>query len=297
MRRVGIGLVVLLLTAIVGAGGFVYRQVTTLRWERVHGDAYVIFGLGGNVGVLKTKDGAVVVDSMTFPIQGERIRALAEELGGGPVHTVINTHYHRDHTHGNPAFGASSQIVATERTREHLLAFDAEAWTGAAASTLPSELVRDSRDLEIGGKTLRLLHPGRGHTDGDLIVLFVEERVVHLGDLLFNRRYPRIDHPGGGSVREWIPSLDRALELDFDRVIPGHGAVTNAAGVREFQRFLAEAVREVDSAVAAGRSREQTQAEVELESDAGYSPGGLPPIVVLDLASMVGEIWDEFTAP
>ncbi len=293
MRNVRIGLAIVLLTTLVGGGSFVYRQVTALSWERVHGDVYVINGLGGNVGVLKTRDGAVVVDTMTFAIQGERIRALAEELGGGPVHTVINTHYHRDHTHGNPAFGSARQIIATERTREHLLARDADSWKGEAAATLPNELVRDFLELRIGGKTLHLLHPGRGHTDGDLVVLFVEDRVIHLGDLLFNRRYPRIDRPGGGSAREWISTLDRALEMDFEQVIPGHGEITDAAGLKAFQRFLSEAVREVEGAVAAGRSREQAQAEIELDSDAGYRPGGLPPIVVLDLPGVIGEIWDE----
>jgi cyclase len=295
MKKGLIRLLIILLATVVGGGIFMYRQVTNLTWEQVQGDVFVIFGLGGNVGVLKTEEGAVVVDTMTFPIQGERIRALAEEIAGGPVHTVINTHYHRDHTHGNPAFGNAKRIIATERTRDHLLARDAEAWQGDAAESLPNELVRDSLELQIGGKTLRLLHPGPGHTDGDLVVLFVEDRVIHMGDLLFNRRYPRIDRPGGGSARAWITSLDRALELDFDRVIPGHGEITDPAGVRAFQDFLAEAVRRVEGAVAAGRSRDQAQAEVELESDAGYGPGGLPPIVVLDLPSMIGEIYDEVT--
>jgi glyoxylase-like metal-dependent hydrolase (beta-lactamase superfamily II) len=154
-----------------------------------------------------------------------------------------------------------------------------------------------SRELAIGGKTMRLIHPGAGHTDGDLVVLFVEDRVIHMGDLFFNRRYPRIDRPGGGSARAWISSLDRALELDFDRVIPGHGEISDAAGVQAFQDFLAEAVREVEAAIAAGKSREQAQIEIDLESDSGYGPGGLPPIVVLDLPSMLGEVWDEVAAP
>lgn len=296
MKRALLALAALVGVVLIVGAAFLYRQVTTLRWEQVQGDVYVIFGLGGNVGVLKTNDGAVVVDTMTFPIQGERIRALAEELAGGPVRAVINTHYHQDHTHGNPAFGEVAPIFATPRTREHLLATDAESWEGEAAAGLPSELVEGSRELEIGGKTLRLLHLGRGHTDGDLVVLFVDDRVLHTGDLLFNRRYPRIDTPGGGSAREWVKTLDRMLELEFDRVIPGHGDATNANGVHAFRAFLAEAVREVESAVAAGRTREQAQAEVELESDEGYAPGGMPPIVVLDLPRVVGEIFDEVSA-
>lgn len=286
---VGVSVVALMLFV------FVYVQLTSLTWEKVNGDAYVIFGLGGNVGVLGTSEGAVIVDTMTFPFQGKRIRALAEEVVGGPVHTVINTHYHRDHTHGNPAFPDAIQVLASERTREHLLARDADAWKGDAAASLPTALQKDLHDLVIGDKTVRVIHPGRGHTDGDVVVQFLEDRVIHLGDLFFNSRYPRIDRGGGGSARAWPATLDRVLALDFDFVIPGHGELSNADGLRGFQTFLAEAVAKVSASIQAGATREETQAGVELDSDEGYGPGGLPPILIMDLSSVLGEIWDELS--
>ena len=105
--------------------------------ERVTDDVHAVRGLGGNVGVLRTSAGAVVVDTMTFRIQGERIRELAERLAGGPIQVVINTHYHVDHTHGNPGFAPGTRVVATERTRDYLLALDASYWDGKAEQTLP----------------------------------------------------------------------------------------------------------------------------------------------------------------
>lgn len=78
MQRWLPGIAVVVGTVGVGLGSFIYTQLTHLEWENVSGDVYVIQGLGGNVGVLKTSEGAVVVDTMTFPLQGERIRALAE---------------------------------------------------------------------------------------------------------------------------------------------------------------------------------------------------------------------------
>ena len=78
MKRALLALAALVGVVLIVGAAFLYRQVTTLRWEQVQGDVYVIFGLGGNVGVLKTNDGAVVVDTMTFPIQGERIRQIRQ---------------------------------------------------------------------------------------------------------------------------------------------------------------------------------------------------------------------------
>ncbi|MFT5444302.1 MAG: cyclase [Myxococcota bacterium] len=296
MRRWLMVIGVVVGTVAVGLGSFIYTQLTQLEWKNVRGDVYLIQGLGGNVGVLKTSEGAIVVDTMTFPLQGERIRALAEELAGGPVIAVINTHYHRDHTHGNPSFESIPRFYATTKTKEHLLTSDTESWTGAAASTLPNELIDDTRTIQIGGKTVTLSFLGRGHTDGDLVVHFVDDRVVHLGDLFFNKRYPRIDIAGGGSAQEWAATLDRALEIEFERVIPGHGDIADAEGVRGFQRFLQDAFREVSKAKTAGLSLEQAQDTIELESDEGYGPGGLPPIVVLDFNGVVASIWDELSA-
>ena len=119
----GIALVVVVALALLGVYGV--EQVRSLRAETLTPSVSCIFGLGGNVGVLRTSEGAVVVDTMTFRMQGERVRELAEELGGGPVQVVLNTHWHRDHTHGNPAFASGTKIVATERTLEHLRNRDA----------------------------------------------------------------------------------------------------------------------------------------------------------------------------
>lgn len=125
MRRT-LGRVIMVAVALIGIGViYGYRRVEAIEVERVTDDVHVLFGLGGNVGVLSTQRGAVIVDSMTFRSQGANIRAIAEKLAGGPVQAIVNTHYHRDHTHGNPAFAVGAKVVSTQRTRDYLLHFDA----------------------------------------------------------------------------------------------------------------------------------------------------------------------------
>jgi cyclase len=295
MGRILAGMTAALVVGLAGGAIYVHDRVTSLEAERVTGDVHAIQGLGGNVGVLRTDAGAVVVDSMTFRIQGQRIRELAERLAGGPIQAVINTHYHLDHTHGNPGFAPGARVIATGRTRDYLLAFDTSYWDGKAEGTLPNDLFEDEHELRIGAKTIRSIHPGRGHTGGDLVVLFVEDRVLHAGDLLFNGRYPNIDLEAGGSIREWIATLDRVLELDFERVIPGHGPVTDRAGIRAFQRFLDELWHAGEGAAREGLSLEQTLARTRLVEDEGYDVIGLPFVYELDRDFVIRRAWEEAT--
>ena len=289
MRR--FGLVVLLILGLCAVGG--YQAIRSMDVTRVTDDVHVILGQGSNVGVLRTPAGAVVVDTMAFTMQGRHIRELAEALGGGPVQAVINTHYHWDHTHGNPGFASGSRVIATDRTLHYLTTADADYWTRGAEGTLPSETFEDEIVLRVGGKALHLLHPGRGHTDGDLVVLFVEDRVLHTGDLFFNGRYPNIDLEGGGSVQEWVATLDRVLELEFDHVIPGHGPVTDREGLVAFQDFMRQLAAVGATAKRQGRTLDQTLASAALDADAGYETTYIPFVLDLNRAFVIRRAWEE----
>ncbi len=295
MRRWVARIALVLVGLLAIAGIYAYQRVTSLETERVTDDVHVLFGQGGNVGVLATERGAVIVDTLTFRMQGARIREVAEKIGRGPTQAIVNTHYHLDHTHGNPAFAAGTKVWSTQRTRDYLLHFDAAYWEGGASGTLPNQTVDDVHELSVGGKTIRLQHLGRGHTGGDLVVLFVEDRVLHTGDLFFNGRYPRVDLEAGGSVREWIATLDRVLALDFDRVIPGHGPVSDREGLLAFQGFLRELWSLAEQAAREGRSLAETQDLPGLSADANYAATGIPFVYKLDREFVIRRAWEEAT--
>jgi glyoxylase-like metal-dependent hydrolase (beta-lactamase superfamily II) len=230
-------LVILLVVASFGA--WAWWRVGRLDVEQVRPGIWMMSGVGGNVGVLATDEGVVVVDTMTFVRQGEAILARIGRLTDQRVMAVLNTHYHLDHTHGNPAFMPGTKVIATVKTLEHLKTRDADFWKDEPARRLLPNLVFDAQqELSIGGKTVRMVHPGRGHTDGDLVALFVEDRVLHTGDLFSNGVYPNIDLEAGGTVRDWPATLDRVLALDFDAVIPGHGPISDRAGLVRFRDFM-----------------------------------------------------------
>ncbi len=294
-RALGIISTVAILLAGIAAV-FVYQRVTSFRVEPVTEDVSVIFdALAGNVGVLRTDVGAVVVDTKAFRMQGEQVREIAEKRGGGPTQVIFNTHYHLDHTHGNLGFAAGARFVSSERTRDYLLHFDSEYWQGDRQGGLPRETLGSEHEMRIGGKTIRALPVGPGHTGGDLVILFVEDRVVHVGDLLFNQLYPSVDVAAGGSAREWANSLDRVLQLDFDKVIPGHGEVSDRAGIHGFQRFLRELWSEVEAAARAGKTLEEALESVQLTQDRGYQVRTIPFYPTVDRGFTISQVWGEAT--
>jgi glyoxylase-like metal-dependent hydrolase (beta-lactamase superfamily II) len=295
MRRITGVLLITLLMLVAATIITTYQQLGTLEHQSVSDDVHVVFTprVGGNSGVLRTEAGAVVVDTMYFPrLQADRLRELAEQLAGGPVQAIINTHHHPDHTHGNLAFPGGMRVLSTPGTRAHLLSRDADFWKGAAATTLPNETVAEPAELRIGGKTLRLL-PFRGHTDGDLAVLFVEDRILHAGDLVFHLCYPNLDLEAGGSLPIWIETLERLLALDFQRVIPGHGPVTDREGVRAFQAFLQEVWASASTAARAGLGVEEMLAGAELSLDRGFRVLGIPFVFRLDRDFILRRAWEE----
>ena len=294
MRRSVVAASIVILLIIVFYAGC--RFLTKLEVIQITDDLHMLKNcLGGNVGVLKTGAGAVVVDTMTFKIQGAAILKAAETLTGERVVLVVNSHYHFDHTHGNPAITAGTRVVSTARTLEHLREHDAKYWQDEAAAMLPNETFERLHEITLGDKTIRLIHPGRGHTDGDLVVLFVEDRALHAGDLYFNRLYPNIDLKAGGSVREWSGTLEQVLKLDFDHVIPGHGDIADREGMEQFQEFMRELAIVGAQAAKNGWTLRDTISRAVFTADAGYKPLGIPLVMRLDREFVLRRAWEEAT--
>jgi len=279
---------------------YLLLNIRSLSVEQLSEDIHIIRGVGGNTTVLNTDAGTVVIDSMTFKMQGSLIREKAEELTGKDVVLLINTHYHLDHTHGNPGFNAGTQVVATERTLSHLKALDPEFWEGDAAKLLPNDTFSDRRQFDLGNKTVTLIHPGHGHTDGDLVVIFEEDKTLITGDLFFNLHYPNIDLEAGGTVKNWPSTLDQVLALDFKTVVPGHGDTSDRQGLIGFQTMMRELGDTAESAISANPELTLEQFISEnsnsFEADQGYTPIKFAGISLgLNREFILTRAWEEKT--
>ncbi|HVP39846.1 MAG TPA: MBL fold metallo-hydrolase, partial [Candidatus Saccharimonadales bacterium] len=127
--------------------------------------------------------------------------------------------------------------------------------------------------VHLGAETVRLLHVGPAHTDGDCAVFFEQAHVVHMGDLYFHRVIPYIDWEHGASVPGYIAFLDTVLsQAPADaQFIPGHGEVSGADGLKEFRQYLSDLADAVRAEHAAGHTREQAMASLRLPKYADWS--------------------------
>jgi glyoxylase-like metal-dependent hydrolase (beta-lactamase superfamily II) len=165
-----------------------------------------------------------------FDVDHDNILAMVKTVTNQPVKYVINTHHHGDHTGGNAKMQAMNiQVVAHERARQHMV--------DDKLPGVPQMTFENHASVHLGGKDVQLYYFGRAHTSGDTFVLFPAQRTLAAGDAFtFGAATPQlIDYPGGGSAKDWPHTLDGALGLDFDTVVPGHGDVTTKAEMRKFR--------------------------------------------------------------
>jgi glyoxylase-like metal-dependent hydrolase (beta-lactamase superfamily II) len=122
---------------------------------------------------------------------------------------------------------------------------------------LPNVTLENRLRLYVGGKRIEVHYLGRAHTNGDVVVLFPDHRVLAMGDMFtFGDATPQlVDYPGGGSAVEWTKTVEGALQLEFDNVVPGHGAVTTKQELRKFRDSTMSLRTRVHDMVTQKRSR------------------------------------------
>jgi cyclase len=208
---------------------YTQQQPAQLKLNKISNDLYEIENDGGNVTVYLTDEGVILVDDK-FPRDHDQIVSLVKSVTDKPIKYIINTHHHGDHAGGNAAMQPMNvQLISSEEARENMV--------DGKMPGLPSVVFEHHAHVYLGGKNVEIYHFGRAHTNGDSVVLFPAERVLAAGDMFtYGDAAPElIDYAGGGSAKEWPKTLDSALMLDFDTVVPGHGNITTKAGMRKFR--------------------------------------------------------------
>lgn len=236
-----------------------------VKAAKVAGNVWVITGAGGNIGVSVGSDGIVLVDDQYAPL-APKIEAALKTITDRPLRFILNTHYHGDHTGGNEQFGKSAPIVAHENVRKRLasgVTRGGETVPPAPAGALPVVTFNDTLTIHLNGEDVRAVHMPHGHTDGDAVIWFTRSNVVHMGDDYFNGVFPFVDRENGGSVRGLIENIEKVLSTVPDNavVIPGHGALSDKAGLRRFLDMLRATLGIVERGVSAGKSLDQLKSE------------------------------------
>ena len=274
-----------------------------IKVEKVAGNVYMLTGSGGNIGVSVGEDGMLIVDDQFAPL-APRIQAALKGISDKPPRWVLNTHWHFDHVGGNQPFAQSgAQIIAHDNVRKRMLSspqdilrdFPARVEEAKKAGRadqaksleeqiewakkvkveeIPAPIVTYDSELRIhvNGETIQVWHTPPAHTDGDSTVYFEKANVLHMGDLFFNKVIPFIDVKGGGSPGGYLKALDAVIaRVPADvTIIPGHGEVTDVAGLKVFRQYVADVIDAAKKARASGQSKEDFVKSTELPAYKDY---------------------------
>jgi glyoxylase-like metal-dependent hydrolase (beta-lactamase superfamily II) len=219
-------------------------------------------GSGGTIGTYVAKDAVVVVDTQ-FPNTAQICEhALKGKAGGRGVDLVIDTHFHADHTGGNGVFKAAGakSIVAHAKVPELM---KSRPNPNGPPATLPDKTFPDTWKQDLGDEVVSAKFYGPGHTGGDIVVHFEKANVVHMGDLVFNRRQPFIDRPGGASIQGWITLLEQVQKAHgsdtifvFGHAGDGFKVTGGKADLQHFANFLTALLDFTRKAKTGGQARD-----------------------------------------
>ena len=211
-----------------------------------------------NIGIVVGSRSTLVVESGIGIANGERVLAIARELGGARPIFVTATHFHPEHGYGVQAFADQATVVYNAAQRDELRDkqdFYTRKFSGLSPRLaialegvryVPPDIVYTGEaELDLGGKTARLIDVGPAHTRGDQIVFLPRERVLFTGDLVEERFFCIMPDPDTDALR-WISVLEQLARLGPAVVVPGHGALGDErliVTVRESLEYARERIR------------------------------------------------------
>ena len=231
-----------------------------------------------NAGLIVDGGQSLLVDTLfDMTLTREMLARMTDATGltGADIDVVVNTHANGDHTHGNGCC-EKAEIIASEaglKEMEEVSAANMVQFMAAAPSMgqagkylldifgpfdfagveerLPTRTFSGELGLKVGDKDIRLIEVGPAHTGGDVLVHVPGDKTLFTGDILFIDGTPLM---WAGPVRNWIAACDRMLAMDLDVIVPGHGPITDKAGVRKVSEYLSFCDREARKRYEAGLS-------------------------------------------
>jgi glyoxylase-like metal-dependent hydrolase (beta-lactamase superfamily II) len=226
-------------------------------------NVFIFTDKGGTIGFLLYDEGILVIDAQ-FPDSAAHFIEEAKKLNTHPFKYLLNTHHHGDHTAGNIAFkGLVEKVMAHENSLANQKA-TADRQNALDKQLLPDTTFTTETKIKIGKEKITGYYYGAGHTNGDAMYHFEEANIVHMGDLMFNKRHPFVDRTAGANIASWITVLDKAIKKYKKDTIfifghslnPGEetGTVEN---LKKFQDYLQKVLAFAAQEIKAGKSKEE----------------------------------------
>jgi cyclase len=258
-----LSLLLILTTIIVNDVNAQFENVT-INTTKLTDSIYMLEGSGGNIIVSVGQDGVFMVDDQFAPLT-KKIKEAILKITDQPVKFVINTHLHPDHVGGNENLGELGAIIVSHdnvRKRlstEQFSEFFKRTIPPTPEKGLPIVTFSDNMTAYQNGDEIKIIHVDNGHTDGDSIVYFTKNNVIHVGDDFNDKSYPFIDISSGGSIDGLISSLETISSIinDETKVVSGHSEISNKTKINDFTNMLKDVRENVNQMIESGKSLEE----------------------------------------
>lgn len=249
-------------------------KITT---EKLTDRVYVLKGQGGNIGLFIGNNSVFMIDDQFAPLS-KKIQAAIKKITDKPVTYLINTHWHGDHTGGNANFQKEGAIIVSHENVRKRMSVD-QVVRGEVRSASPKEalpVITFSEDMQfyMDEEPVLVMHIHNAHTDGDVLVYFVNSNVLHVGDAYFQGKFPYIDIDSGGSIEGYIKGIKTIMRITDanTKIIPGHGNVTTKEELKEYLQMLEDLKAQVLAEIEKGASLEEVKNNAKItENYKGYN--------------------------
>lgn len=242
---------------------FAFFADPTYKVTMLTNDIGIFTEKGGTIGFFLSSDGIVVIDT-EFPEQANHLVTDLKTRTDKAYKLLINTHHHGDHTSGNIVFkDLVPHVLAHENSKINQQNVAAKNKT-EDKQLYPDQTFSDTHTEEIGKEKIALYYFGAGHTNGDSFIHFQHANIVHMGDLLFNRRHPFIDRSAGANIKSWISVLDKAnakfdnkTKFIFGHAADGYDVTGSKEDLKAFKNYLEQLITFAEAEVKAGKTKEE----------------------------------------
>jgi len=229
---------------------------------KVSKSIYMLQGQGGNIGVCVGEDGVFLIDDQ-FAETTPKIVATIKKISDKPIKFLLNTHWHGDHTGGNVNMGNNGVIIVAQNNVRVRLSNN-QMHRGKLKKALPKAglpIITFTENIHFyfNDNTINVFHVHHAHTDGDAVVYFPDENVIHTGDIYFQGKYPFIDLETGGSVQGTIDAVNKILLLTDEntKIIPGHKNLSNKKELLAYRDMLVTIKDTVKKKIEEGKTKEE----------------------------------------
>lgn len=247
---------------------------------KVNNQVYMLQGQGGNIGLYFGNDGIFMIDNQLAEDM-EQIQRKIKKISDKPIRFLVNTHFHEDHTGINTALAKTgTTIFSQENTRFRLQGEIRSEKKKMSEEALPIVTFSEDLTFHFNGDKIYVFQVQNAHTDGDAMVYFTNNNVLHTGDVFYNGKYPYIDLENGGSLKGTVEGLQKAMTIinEDTKIIPGHGNLGSYKDLENTLQMLGTIYKRVSNIYSTGKSEDEVAKMNDLtrEFDAlGYGNGSV----------------------